>query len=303
MIIDIFTYGTASGGSELGTLIEAARRSHVDGIAVTDRGTSSQVRQYREVAAREGFLVLYGVELETSIGRVVGYPEKLDEDFLNESWRELGEIPSIESVLDYFHSRGGIVVARDVYLRDGGMKDRVYSAKDSVGRGFDGVDTLASYRRRIDNELSIEAQKVMGVGGCAGSGACEDANLVGSCATLFADSISDQAEFVAAMRGVLHWAVSLTDLGGACPMGTPPRYEDEDMRGGRREDWRGNRNGRGEERREGRRGSRDGRGGDRREERRGNRDGRGEERREERRGSREGRGEDRREGRRGNRRR
>ena len=118
------------------------------------------------------------------------------------------------------------MVARDVYNRDEGMKDRVYSAKDSRGRGFDCVDTLAVYRRRIDNELSIEAQKVMGVGGCAGSGVFDDLSDIGYCATLFADQVTDQASFVAAMRGVLHWAVGLRDLGQACPMGVPPRYDE-----------------------------------------------------------------------------
>ena len=119
----------------------------------------------------------------------------------------MNRFPTAESVLDYFHQRGGIVVARDVYNRDEGMKDRVYSAKDSRGRGFDCVDTLAVYRRRIDNELSIEAQKVMGVGGCAGSGVFDDLSDIGYCATLFADQVTDH-------------------LGQACPMGVPPRYDE-----------------------------------------------------------------------------
>lgn len=268
MLIDIFTYSasTAHGVFGVEELIEAARRAHLDGIGITDRATSSRSREYVETARRLGYLVIVGLELETDIGRVTAYPAQVDDEYVSESWRSLGECPTAESVLDYFHQRGGIVVARDVYNRDEGMKDRVYSAKDSRGRGFDCVDTLAVYRRRIDNELSIEAQKVMGVGGCAGSGVFDDLSDIGYCATLFADQVIDQASFVAAMRGVLHWAVGLRDLGQACPMGVPPRYdeavEERSLRSdeGSRRPRRG-----GDDRRDGRNRGRDDRRRDRRD--------------------------------------
>lgn len=228
MLIDTFAYSSSTPGGAFSVeeLIEAARRARLDGVCVTDRASSSRAGEYIEVARRAGFLLITGVELETDVGRVTSYPLQVDEEYLSEAWRSLGERPTAESVLDYFHSRGGIVVARDVYNREAGMKDRIYSVKDSRGRGFDSVDTLAAYRRRIDNELSIGAQKVMGVGGCAGSGVLDDLSDIGHCATLFADKIADQASFVAAMRGVLHWAVGLRDLGAACPMGVPPRHDD-----------------------------------------------------------------------------
>ncbi len=246
MLIDIFTYSAATPGGafELGELIGAARAAHLDAIAVTDRAASAHARAYAETARRAGYPVFVGLEIETQIGRVTVYPAQIDDAFVSESWRELGECPSAEAVLDYFHARGAAVAARDAYNGDGGMKDRVYSVKDSRGRGFDCIDTLSADRRKIDNELCIEAQKVMGVGGCAGSGVLDDLSDIGSCATLFADAITDQASFVAALRGALHWAAALRDLGRACPMGVPPRYEEESERGGgerrRRDDGRRN---------------------------------------------------------------
>ena len=255
MIIDVFVYSDATESAPFGiaSLIEAGKCARLDGIAITDRASSHRARDYMEAGRRADFLVLHGVELNTSAGRVVAYPAAIDDEYLAESWRSLGENPDPESVLEYFHARGGIVIARDVYNRGEGLKDRVYSIRDSNGRGFDGVDTIAVYRRRVDNELSIEAQQMLGVPACAGSGVFDLLEDMGHCATLFAQQIEDQASFVEAMRAPLHWACALRDLGEACPMGSAPRAEDsedgrdggrrnrDDRRGGRRDDHHGGR--------------------------------------------------------------
>ncbi|GEM_PF-2456830 len=267
MLIDVFTYTQASpnGPFTIHSLIEAAKCARLDGIAVTDRGSSHRIREYMDVAESEDFLVVYGLELETSHGRVVAYPRNLDDAFINEDWRCLGENPAIEDVLDYFHARGGIVIARDVFNRGEGLRDSVYSVRDSEGHGLDGIDTVAVYRRRIDNELSIEAQQVLGIPACAGSGVFDSLEDIGHCATLFASEIYNQESFVDAMRSPLHWACALRDLGAACPMGTPPRTEetDHDHRGERRSDRGARRPDRGE-RREASGDGRRGRGNDRR---------------------------------------
>lgn len=232
MIIDVFTYTQATPNAPFGleALIEAAKCARLDGIAVTDRASSCRAREYAEIAQREDFLVLHGVELETSSGRVVAFPSVIDDAYVSEDWKSLGENPEVEDVLEYFHERGGIVIARDIYNRGEGLKDRVYSAKDSNGRGFDGIDTVSVYRRRIDNELSIEAQQVLNVPACAGSGVFDEIQDIGHCATLFAQQINDQAEFVSAMRGTAHWACALRDLGQACPMGSEPKPEEREHR-------------------------------------------------------------------------
>ncbi len=272
MLIDVFTYTQASPNAPLDieSLIRAAKSARLDGIAVTDRNSSNRAREYSAIAGRENFFVAHGIELETSAGRVVAFPAQIDDEYVSESWRSLGDHPAIEDVLEFFHARGGIVVARDVFNRGEGLKDRVYSARDSKGRSFDAIDTISVYRRRIDNELSIEAQQVLGIPACAGSGVFDNPEDIGHCATLFAASIHDQASFVAAMRSPLHWACALRDLGPACPMGTPPRTEEDDRhrddrrRGERRFD--GRRDG---ERRSGR-GNEERRGDDRRNDRRRN---------------------------------
>ncbi len=255
MIIDVFVYSDATESAPFGiaSLIEAGKCARLDGIAITDRASSHRARDYMEAGRRADFLVIHGLELNTTAGRVVAYPSEIDDAYLAEDWRSLGACPEPESVLDYFHERGGIVIARDVYNRGEGLKDRVYSIRDSNGRGFDGVDTIAVYRRRIDNELSIEAQQMLGVPACAGSGVFDLLEDMGHCATLFAQQIEDQASFVEAMRAPLHWACALRDLGEACPMGSAPRPDDgedrrdggrrnrEERHGGRRDDRRGSR--------------------------------------------------------------
>ena len=247
MLIDVFVYSDATENAPFGiaSLIEAGKCARLDGIVITDRASSRRARDYFEAGKNADFLVLHGVELNTTAGRVVAFPAALDDAYVAEDWRCLGECPEPEDVLDYFHERGGIVIAREVYNRGEGLKDRVYSIRDSNGQGFDGVDTIAVYRRRIDNELSIEAQQVLGVPACAGSGVFDLLEDMGHCATLFAQQIDDQASFVDAMRAPLHWACALRDLGDACPMGSAPRTDDSDdsRDGGRRyrDDRRGGR--------------------------------------------------------------
>lgn len=242
MIIDIFTYSQATENApfHLESLIEAAKCARLDGIAITDRNSTARIPEYAQIAARENFLVVYGLELETAQGRVTVFPKHIDEAFVAESWRELGERPDAEAVLDYFHARDAIVVARDVYNRGEGLKDCIFSLKDATGRGFDAIDTLSVYRRKIDNELSIEAGQVLGIPACAGSGVYDSLEDIGHCATLFANEIHDQASFVAAMRGALHWSVALRDLGDACPMGSAPRTPDDERPSYGRDDSRRN---------------------------------------------------------------
>lgn len=232
MLIDIFTYTQASPNAPLSieSIIEAAKAAGLDGIAVTDRRASSMARDYCDIARRENFFLVHGIELETAQGRVVAFPEQINDEYLAEGWRCLGEAPEVEDVLEYFHERGGIVVARDVFNRSEGLKDRVYNARDSKGRSFDAIDTIAAYRRRIDNELAIEAQQVLGIPACAGSGAFDNPDDVGYCATLFANPIHDQASFVAAMRNPLHWSCALKNLNDACPMGSEPVTEEHPHR-------------------------------------------------------------------------
>ena len=246
MIIDVFTYSNASPEAAFSVeeLIDAAKKAGLDGICVTDKNISSHAKNLLAAGKNAGFFVGVGVEIETSAGRVTAFPKSLDADFVAESWKNLGENPAPESVLDFFHSRGGIVVARDVFCHGNGLKDRVHSVKDSRGKGFDVVDTIAAYRRRIDNELSIEAQNVLGVSACAGSGVSNEIQAIGSCATLFVKKIRSQGDFVDAMKGDKHWACTLRDVGDACPMGTPPRSEDDRAHDDRRRDDRGPRDGR-----------------------------------------------------------
>ena len=228
MIIDIFTYSDASNDAAFSaeTLIDAAKNAGLDGICITDKNASAHAKKLVAAGKNAGFFVGIGLEITTTAGRVTVFPKTLDADFLVESWKTLGDFPDPADVLNFFHEKGAVVVARDVFNRGEGLRDAVHRVKDTQGRGFDGVDTVAAYRRRIDNELSIEAQNVLGVPACAGSGTFDDIKTIGTCATLFTKRIRSQADFVDAMKNEKHWACTLRDLGDACPMGTPPRTDE-----------------------------------------------------------------------------
>lgn len=260
MLIDMFTYSheTDNCPTSLESLIEAAKNAHLDGICVTDRGRSAHAQEMLDIAKRAKFFVGVGLELDTKQGRVAVYPAKIDDAFINEDWLDLGDLPETSAVLDYFHARGDVVIARDVHDGEEGFKERVFSTKGQNGRGFDGIDTIAAYRRRSDNEKSIEAQQRLNLPACAGSSVFDKIDDIGHCATIFTQNISNQAELIDALKTSSHWACALRDLGDACPIGTPPPEDDRnqrysnnsgDRRSNRSNDRRGQRNDRSRSRR------------------------------------------------------
>lgn len=217
MLIDLFAYSKATQGAIFGieALIEAARCAHLDAFCITDREVSSHAYEILRIAERFDFFVGIGLEIETSAGPLCVYPEHIDDEFVNESWRDyLGDYPDPQVTIDYFKERGAAIVARNIYVQGSGLKDRIFTLRD-----LDAIDVLSASRRRIDNELAIEAQQRIAKPGVGGSGVFDVLDEIGHVATLLRYDSYTQEQLVSSLCSKDLWAVSLRPIGEACPQG------------------------------------------------------------------------------------
>ncbi|MFA5623685.1 MAG: hypothetical protein WC966_01325 [Bradymonadales bacterium] len=245
MLIDLFTYSKATRGGLFGieALIEAARCAHLDAFCITDREQSAHAYDIQRIAEQFDYFVGIGLEIETSAGTLVIYPEKIDDDFVSEEWREyLGDYPDPQITIDYFKERGAAVVARNIYDQGKGFKDRIFSLN-----GIDAIDVVSATRRRIDNELALEAQQRLAKPGVGGSGVFDLLDEIGHVATLMRAPSYSQERLVASLCQDDLWPISLRPIGDACPLGA---QRDARPMQGRERDYRGSeRRGRRDERR------------------------------------------------------
>lgn len=244
MLIDFFTYTNASEGGLLSAseLIEAAAACSLDGICIIDHEYSAHAKELLAAAESSKVFVGLGVEIEVEGGLLVCFPCHVDGFLMNEDWRELTTFgtPSAQEVIDFMNARDGAVVARNVFQRDAlALGDAVFAL-----RGLAGIDTLNPNRRRIENELALEAATSMGIAAVAGSGALKSSKELGKTATLMGDEITTQEQLVATLQAAEVWPTSLdasanwAPTGGQGSGGGRPRSDREgsrDRRDGPRE--------------------------------------------------------------------
>lgn len=227
MLLDFFCYTTATPSCtlDLSTLIEAARDNQLDGLCIIDQQHSRHAVQLGQMAKRAQFFVAVGVELPTTMGTLVAFAPSLEE-MATESWRRLYVMgtPTPEAVVAHFEA--GAVVARAPFSEGSrAVRDAIFGIK-----GLHGLDCLHPNRRRIDNELALEAATAMGISGLAGSAAMDSTELIGSVATAVGKAVHSQAELVECLRAHDAWPVALRPLGDAAPSEAepaprPPREE------------------------------------------------------------------------------
>jgi len=124
-------------------------------VAVTDHNTVRGYFKVRELAATyPDLLIIPGVEVSTVEGDVI--------------LLGVAEVPpqpwTVENVIDFAHSRGGLVVAAHPY--------RAYGLGDSAKKySIDAVEVLNGGCPRQLNMLAEELAKAMGLPGVGGSDA------------------------------------------------------------------------------------------------------------------------------------
>ncbi|OIP38025.1 MAG: hypothetical protein AUK47_12660 [Deltaproteobacteria bacterium CG2_30_63_29] len=219
MLIDFFTYTNATEGGQLSAaeLIAGAAACSLDGICITDREYSSHAKELLAAAETSKVFVGLGVELEVEGGLLVCFPSRVDGFLFNEDWRELTTFgtPSAQEVIDFMNARDGAVIARNVFQREAlALGDSVFRL-----RGLAGIDALNPLRRRIENELALEAATSLGVAAVAGSGAMHSLKELGKAATLMGDEITTQEQLVATLQAAEVWPTCLDARANWAPTG------------------------------------------------------------------------------------
>ncbi len=232
MLVDFFTYTDATEGGVLSIdeILAAAKAQGLDGVCVVDREHSRHAQTLVEAGQAHGLFVAVGVEIATEDGLAVAFAPQIDQVLLHEEWRRLTTCgrPSLQEVVDYFVGLGGAVVAREVYSEvQPSLGDKVFMV-----RGLAGVDALSMRRRRIENELALEAVHALGVAGVAGSGAFRSVEGIGTVATVCGIGLSSQEDVVRALDGRELWPVALRPMGSALPLGSVPGERSSGSRDG-----------------------------------------------------------------------
>jgi len=138
------------------TLVETLlAHPSIKAVAITDHNTVRGYFKVRELAAAyPDLLIIPGVEVSTVEGDVI--------------LLGVAEVPpqpwTVENVIDFAHSRGGLVVAAHPY--------RAYGLGDSAKKySIDAVEVLNGGCPRQLNMLAEELAKAMGLPGVGGSDA------------------------------------------------------------------------------------------------------------------------------------
>lgn len=202
-LIDLHVHTTISSGCSVldpGDLIEAARRSRLDAVCVTDHYFIEGANVTQRLGRERGFPVFRGVEARTDLGDmlVFGY------------YQDIPEGISFQDLCWYVHEVGGLVFAAHPFHTHGGpsltlsFQHRGLDLAEDwdrlpVLRELDGVETLNGQVSEEANRQARVLARRLGVPGIGGSDA-HAAHMVGSAATRFPRPIRSEAELVPALR-------------------------------------------------------------------------------------------------------
>lgn len=228
MLIDLHVHTEFSDGFET-TLEEVAKALRERGISAALLAECDVVPTWDAVqnaSADHDFKFFVGVDIDASDGRIIAVPnDPSDERFVKMSWRGDDDDTSIKDVIRVMNDIGGVVLACHPYLDDGGpfLGDGVYDVE-----GFSGVEVECGLKKRLANDLALEAAVGLNLPTFAGSDTGPEGQRLGRFATAFAAEITNQSEFVEALRVGTYWAVRIE------PAGDGPRPSRSRGRGGHR---------------------------------------------------------------------
>ncbi|MEC8025149.1 MAG: PHP-associated domain-containing protein [Myxococcota bacterium] len=209
MLIDMHVHTEFSEGFEtkLADVATACRGRGIEAALLAECDVVPQQSEIEAATKEHDFIFFVGVDIDASDGRVIAIPEDpTDERFVKMEWRTDDGETSVAEVLDLMNDIGGVVVACHPYLDDGGpfLGDRVYKI-----RGLAGIEVECGVRKRLPNDLALEAASGMKLPTIAGSDTGPEGQRLGSFATAFASEVKTQAELVNALRAGTCWAVKI----------------------------------------------------------------------------------------------
>ncbi len=190
--------------SSLREVIVYAKKSGLDGIAITDHDTLKGARRALKLASKRGFMIIPGIEVTTLQGHVLGLK------ITTPTPRNLSLVETVEKI----HEAGGIAIAaHPIVLIKSHIKERVASASN-----LDGVEVINSsaFPFFLSTRLSRALAERLNLPQTAGSDAHQPCEIGTAHSLVEADSEVD--EIIGAIR-----RGAVTPFGKAIPWETRVR--------------------------------------------------------------------------------
>jgi predicted metal-dependent phosphoesterase TrpH len=198
MLIDLHVHSNHTRECPL-TAREVVRRAKqvgLDGVVFTDLNTLDGLEEIRAAGRDEGFLALCGVELATDRGHYLCYfpdPAKVPappQVFGTTPW-------PVREVIERVREMGGVAIAAHPYDKaiERPSGDFIFTLD-----GLAAIEGINGRRKSAANELAMEAADHMSLPCIGASGAQTSLDEIGKAATLFRDTIRNEADLVQAIK-------------------------------------------------------------------------------------------------------
>lgn len=212
-LIDLHTHsiaGSKDSSIPPDELIEQALRVGLNGVCITEHGRRRLPQEFiQELSARYHFLVIGGIEASTDLGHILIYGVDSYPD----------NVFYARDLYDYLADRGGILVVAHPFrylprpwlvppqnrrtLRDVVVRD--------VFRLVTAMETANGWADHVEIAFSQQVSAALRLPGTGGSDA-HVTDQVGTCVTVFEDTIRDEMDFLEALRSARYRGESRSAL-------------------------------------------------------------------------------------------
>ena len=202
MIIDLHTHTTPDSDDSSITieeLIESAKRSHLDGICITNHDRFFSINESLSLSKSHDFLIIPGAEITTAEGHLLTFG-------LENYIFGMHSASFVKSLIE--QSSGAMILAHP-YRRvfDERFQQNSLEYEEMISRVInnpvlsmvDSIDTLngrgTDYQNQFSKDISRKSQ-------IPGSGASDAHSVedIGKCATEFLDEINDVEDLIIALK-------------------------------------------------------------------------------------------------------
>jgi len=188
MLIDVHVHTGAHSSCSNIVLEEAVLRSKeigLDGICITDHESNAILTEAQRLSNKHGFLIIVGAELLTYEGDLLVFGLK--------------ELPAqkmhAQELIDLVTKQNGVCISAHPY------RDNCRGMGDLIGEisGLSAVETFNGNTGWADNYQAFLLSQQLGLP-CMGGSDAHRLEQVGRYATLFAENISNEREFIQAVK-------------------------------------------------------------------------------------------------------